>query len=332
MNINNEMDEETPKPRRMTACPLCGSNQTAVLYDGLADRWFGSPGRWRFDICRSCDLAFLNPQPTAQQLNESYRDYFTHQAPNKANEQNKNENPEPWLLAHAKKAYRFAMRPVERKRLAMRTMYISNLDQGHLLDVGCGNGLFLKCMKDLGWCVQGVELDIHSARIARDTYNLDVFAGTLADAGFPSDHFDCLTMSHVIEHLRDPRAVLAECLRVLKPRGMLVIATPNYHALGRYLFGKRWLGLDPPRHLLLFSRKSLERITDQAGFMNARTHTSGIRADMILNDMARIQSKRSNWRVRQGWYVFSQMFLLLELAANALFSNVGEDLILRAQK
>jgi 2-polyprenyl-3-methyl-5-hydroxy-6-metoxy-1,4-benzoquinol methylase len=303
-----------------------------MLYKGLIDRWLGSPGRWSFEICSECDLAFLNPPPTTDQLSRAYADYFTHQTPTVTNTSNKARKWEPWILTRIKKTYRFALKPVERRRAEMNAMYTSHLAPGSLLDVGCGNGLFLKQMRDMGWQAQGVEPDARSAKIASDCYGFKIYIGTLHDAGFPYNCFDCITLSHVIEHLRNPILVLSECLRILKPGGMLVITTPNFRSFGHFLLRKRWLGLDPPRHLLLFSSKSLELAAHKAGFLHVQTHTSEVRADMIFSDIIRIQTNRPQGNLKKGWYLLSQLFLLAELAANSLGLNAGEDLVLRAQK
>jgi SAM-dependent methyltransferase len=73
-------------------------------------------------------------------------------------------------------------------------------------------------------------------------------------------------MGHVIEHLHDPAAALAECRRVLRPGGMLWVATPNLDAPGHRRFGPDYVQLDPPRHLVLFTRRSLAALLERAGF------------------------------------------------------------------
>ena len=326
------MDEEMTGQSSAITCSLCGSNRRGTLYKGLTDRWFGSPGMWGFDICRGCNLVLLSPSPTAEQLNRAYAGYFTHQVPSKAVGKSTNGGSKPWLVVRAKRAYRSAIRAVDLERSEMRSMYTSDLAPGRLLDIGCGNGLFLKRMSDVGWFVQGVEPDPQSARLASETYGFEICTGTLQDAGFPSNQFDCITMSHVIEHLRDPLAVLAECRRILKPGGMLVITTPNHQCLGHRLFGRRWLGLDPPRHLLLFSRKNLELIAHKAGFSCPKIWTSAVRADAIFNDMVRVQTGRLDKSLKRGWYSLGQLFLLLELTVVSFWPTAGEEIVLKAQK
>jgi SAM-dependent methyltransferase len=72
-------------------------------------------------------------------------------------------------------------------------------------------------------------------------------------------------MSHVIEHLHDPVATLKACARLLAREGLMYIATPNLDARGHAIFGPHWIGIDAPRHLVLFTWDSLEEAARAAG-------------------------------------------------------------------
>ena len=75
-----------------------------------------------------------------------------------------------------------------------------------------------------------------------------------------------MTLSHVIEHVPDPVAMLRGCRRLLRRGGQLVVATPNSESLACARFGRDWLHWDPPRHLVLFERASLAHVAREAGF------------------------------------------------------------------
>jgi SAM-dependent methyltransferase len=122
-------------------------------------------------------------------------------------------------------------------------------------------------MEGLGWRAQGLDPDSAALAGAREA-GLSVTQGTLADLDAPehAGAFYAITLSHVIEHLHDPAADMRRAHRLLRPGGLLWIATPNLEALGHRRFGRDWLGLDPPRHLVLFTRASLERLLRSAGF------------------------------------------------------------------
>jgi SAM-dependent methyltransferase len=130
---------------------------------------------------------------------------------------------------------------------------------GRMLDVGCGNGRFLTSMRRFGWAVEGVEFSEAGVTAARLS-DLKVHHGDLASAGFADDSFDLITARHVIEHIPEPHPFMAELVRVLRPRGRLVIETPCSTALGRQWFNTHWYANDVPRHLFLFSPANLERL------------------------------------------------------------------------
>jgi SAM-dependent methyltransferase len=161
-----------------------------------------------------------------------------------------------WLFPKRRWGAEMTVRHLPRKRKGLAP---------RLLDVGFGRGEFLRSMREHGWQVKGLEPD-HGAVEAARAEGLDVEQGLIDDAPYPSESFDAITLSHVIEHLHDPVASLTACNRLLKAGGVLWIATPNIASRAQRRFGRDWFGLDPPRHLVIFTRKSLERALRRTGF------------------------------------------------------------------
>jgi SAM-dependent methyltransferase len=118
--------------------------------------------------------------------------------------------------------------------------------------------------------------------------------GALKEQALPDAHFDVILMSHVIEHLPDPLDELIECRRILKPSGSIVIATPNARGLGHLAVGRHWLGLDPPRHLQIFTAKALTRLLAMSGFrpLQVRTH-AGVAASWMVASQWRRDAEAS---------------------------------------
>ena len=144
--------------------------------------------------------------------------------------------------------------------------------RARVLDVGCGSGVVLARMKSFGWETCGVEVDLNAVNAAR-ARGLDIRHGQLAEINFPENHFDAVHLSHVIEHVYDPAALLRECHRVLKPGGTFIMLTPNT-ASGHRRFKSAWLNLDPPRHLILFNRRNFRSLAEAAGFKIVPADTS----------------------------------------------------------
>jgi 2-polyprenyl-3-methyl-5-hydroxy-6-metoxy-1,4-benzoquinol methylase len=142
------------------------------------------------------------------------------------------------------------------------------------LDVGCATGMLLEYMRDRGWTVQGVELCRESAEHGIRAKKLDIFIGTLEQAGFPDSCFPVIHFSHLIEHVPDPRAFFLEVRRILVPGGYVVVVTPNIDGLQARLFRERWRSAIAD-HLTLFSTKTLRTMLVATGFQVLQTVTWG---------------------------------------------------------
>ena len=141
--------------------------------------------------------------------------------------------------------------------------YVSD---GRLLDVGCGAGTYLGEMRALGWATSGVEASVQAARICERATGSTVFAGSFLDHTFEAESFDVVTMFHVLEHFRFPRAALAEVQRLLKPGGQILVEVPNASSLAATLFGVDWFAWELPRHLYHFTPEALVRLLSDCGF------------------------------------------------------------------
>lgn len=263
-------------------CPVCCSVKRELLYQGLTDRvFFCAPGEWTLYRCQECGSAYLDPRPTPDTIGLAYSKYFTHDCDDRGNLQNLN-----WfrrikrVLANGYLNYRFGtnyhpssplgvfaalMFPGKRAVLESQGRNLPIHGMGRLLDVGCGNGSFLELARCAGWEVVGVDPDPEAVAVARNR-GLDVRQGDVSVLDPSKEQFDGITMSHVIEHVHNPRITLALCHQLLKPGGWIWIETPNLSALGHICYGANWRGLEPPRHLVLFTRSSLQYALEITGF------------------------------------------------------------------
>ncbi len=260
-------------------CPLCHQGGE-VLYQNLHDRLFGAAGLWNLFQCRNpqCGLIWMNPMPLEEDLYLAYETYFTH-----------DENQESkvrkvcLLIYNIFNSFAGIFSGLSQHKKAMQSLFLGDLSPGKLLDVGCGDGRFLNEMRPRGWQVEGVEIDPQAVQVAREKYKLNVQMGDLEKVRYPDDSFDAITLRHVIEHLPNPVATLKECRRILKPGGRLVVVTPNTKSWGHTLFGRHWLGLDQPRHLMIFSPASMSLCANTAGLKNIQIHTSAANAETVFS-------------------------------------------------
>jgi SAM-dependent methyltransferase len=161
-----------------------------------------------------------------------------------------------------------ALQPKRRSKIAAEMRQLPKVWSGaSLLDLGCGDGQFLEWARSAGWRAVGVDPDPKAVAVARSR-GLDVHLGSIDELDPAQQQFDMITLSHVIEHVCNPIAVIKKCHRLLKTNGRIWIETPNLDSIGHTIFEAHWLGLDPPRHLVLFTRSSLQAILQQAGFID----------------------------------------------------------------
>jgi SAM-dependent methyltransferase len=157
---------------------------------------------------------------------------------------------------------------------------------GRLLDVGCGAGTFLRAAARAGWEAVGVEVSKPAAEHNRAA-GFDVFNGELAAARYPEGHFDVAVASEVLEHVPEPREMLREILRVLRPGGLLWATTPNGRGLSARALGLGWSAVSPPEHLHLFSRRAARSLLAEAGFGSVRVVTEGANPVELLRALRR---------------------------------------------
>ena len=329
-------------------CFLCGT-EGLLLYQKMRDKLFDAPGVWAFLRCPRCGLVWLNPRPIPEDIWKIYNIYHTHLA--------KDGKPR---LASLRKRIKYAtlassfgyeglvskgsskwigtvlgLFPPLRELVGFSIRWLNGSHKGKLLDLGCGKGSFLATMRDLGWDILGVEIDAQAASVAQDHFGVPVVKSPLEKAKFPADSFDAVTITHVLEHVHDPIGLLKECLRVLKPGGRLVVVTPNAESLGHRIFKRSWRGLEPPRHLCLFSMQTLRICTERVGAQVKILRTSARSACFIWkasnlirreNELPVSSPPRLNLSLRFGGMAFQ----LLEHGLQSFQRNIGEELILIA--
>lgn len=133
--------------------------------------------------------------------------------------------------------------------------------ESRILDVGCGNGVFLIYLQRTGFNnLLGIDSylpnDIHYDN------GVSLLKKRINDL---DEKYDLITLNHSFEHMPDPFDVMQTLYRLLKPSGLLLIGTPVIGFAWRH-YGINWIQLDAPRHFFLHSRKSMKMLSVQNGF------------------------------------------------------------------
>ncbi|MGD9271296.1 MAG: class I SAM-dependent methyltransferase [Syntrophobacterales bacterium] len=231
----------------MTSCFLC---------QGSEFRPFIREGQWQYVRCLNCSLIFLEPQPSSSFFQDHYQSYLP-------------------VHPHEIKRWRRLMAQVFAKsgKLIEQIMPVP----GRLLDVGCGYGFFLEEMVQRGWQAEGIEISATGRGYAREKLELNVSGRPLPRPDWQDNCYDVVTLFYVIEHLPDPKGVLREIHRLLRPGGLLLLRWPHTAPIVKLL--RPWAGrlklYQAPSHLFDFSPVTLYKILDQTGFQEIRTTVCG---------------------------------------------------------
>jgi 2-polyprenyl-3-methyl-5-hydroxy-6-metoxy-1,4-benzoquinol methylase len=249
-------------------CDLCGVDQAEHVAE-LHDYWHGEAGTFTVVRCRQCSLHYLNPRPTEAGMARFYPgDYYAYAARPAAVTTTRSRikrriRASRWLSAFASTvpAFRDAARDAQ-----IRDDIPEWIPPGAVLDLGCGSGLALDLLKDMGWRTTGLEPHPQAADVARRSGH-EVFCQSATAPLPPGRTFDLIIVSHVLEHVHSPTRMLTQVRPLLTPgTGRMVIEVPNLESLFTPLFQGLATAFDSPRHLYMFSPITLEQLLTRAGF------------------------------------------------------------------
>ncbi|NPV86388.1 MAG: class I SAM-dependent methyltransferase [Anaerolineae bacterium] len=124
--------------------------------------------------------------------------------------------------------------------------------EGNVLEVGCGMGDLLAWFPH-AYRTYGVDVNLWALLLARKNVPQAQFLRLLAEDLdiFPESYFQIVIAKHIVEHLHDPFAVIGKVSRLLKPGGLLLMATPNLDSPMRRLKKQNWIGYRDPTHISL---------------------------------------------------------------------------------
>lgn len=239
-------------------CPCCASTESKLLYSGLGDRLFHTTKK-AFDLrkCAVCRVIFLSPAPSGPELARFYPVGYW------------------WQTTSAPRRVRLWHRLLETYRRVMMGGHVRKIrrlagnyrpNTARLLDIGCGDGVFLAACYQLPFLRVGLDQSLDALRAARQRGGLELVQSNVDALPFADESFAIITMFHVLEHIPDPHRSLRELRRLLQSDGRLVVQVPNVASLQARLLGLRWAGLDVPRHLANYSSANIRTLLERNGF------------------------------------------------------------------
>jgi 2-polyprenyl-3-methyl-5-hydroxy-6-metoxy-1,4-benzoquinol methylase len=229
---------------REVACLFCDVHEERLRF---------RDGDYRVVECERCGHVYVNPRLPSERLHEMYQEEYW-------NSERAKEFGYQQYLAEA---------PLYLRTYAMRSEVLQGYRDapGHVLDVGCAAGFFLKVMADKGWTTTGVEISAPMVDYARDSLGLaDMHRGDLLTVDLGEQRFDVISLWDVIEHLERPQDHLTRAHELLTDDGFLVLETQNVGSRFARLMGPKWQHYKHEEHLYHFHPESLGRLLDDVGF------------------------------------------------------------------
>ena len=172
----------------------------------------------------------------------------------------------------------YVWRDGQQRRLDMIVKFAGERIKGRVLENGCGVGMYVEKMTELGGDVIGLEYDFDRARDAKmNSEKIINAAGEFLPV--PPSTFDLILSHEVIEHVQDDHAAIAEMIRVLRVGGRVVIFCPNRgypvetHGIfwkGKYYFGNKLFVNYLPRflrdklapHVRVYTKRDMQKLFD----------------------------------------------------------------------
>ena len=232
-------------------CPSCGSDARSPLPQYSVEDWTTVK-------CSDCSFVYLSESPVYEALSEdlAWSKQFEKEAERRAK-----ETP---ILDWFDQKTRWRLHLFRDNEWD----YISNkVQSGNVLDIGCGpiNHIPEK------FTPFGIEIEKRAAEIAHQKMSEKGGAAVHLPAleglrSFEDNMFDGIIMRSYLEHETNPKDVLQEALRVLKPGGSIYIKVPNFATINRAVLARKWCGFRFPDHLNYFTIKSIKEMGENSGF------------------------------------------------------------------
>lgn len=239
-----------------SGCIIC-QGKTKLFFPDLFDDRYGAPGKYSIYRCVKCGFGTIYPILSKEKIGRFYARYYPLDRLDASQ-----------IIQSASVPNRFSTWLDGTDNIAHRYITCGS----SVLDIGSASGVSLLEIEKLGGNAFGVEPDPNAKKFAKEL-ELKVYTGFITDNPFPDIKFDFITASQVIEHDPDPKTFLEAVYKKLSSSGVVILSFPNFEALYRSIFGKRWIHWHVPYHCSFFTRKSIAILAETAGFKIAGIKT-----------------------------------------------------------
>ncbi len=234
------------------SCAICKKNNFEIIYEANFDvkkvnektfsaRRLPDQVHFRFVRCRICKLLFSTPILDQKIIEKLYQKSFV----------SYDEH-----IDNLNETYGYYLSQLEKY----------NVKKNNLLEIGCGNGFFLKEAKRQGYKnVYGVEPGKKSVDKALPDIKKNITIDIFREGQFKADFFDVITCFQTFDHIPDPNSFLKESYRILKKDGIILFLNHDEGAILNRVLGERSPIIDI-EHMYLFNKKTIKKIFKKHNF------------------------------------------------------------------
>ena len=228
-----------------TKCPFCGASEIKIQL---------KTPNWKIFACLVCTNAWTKPPPIGiDQINYEEKNFHS-----RFGFKEVSDMPYQWRKAVLMQA-----------RLVEKYLPIGS----SILEIGCGEGLFLRELSKRGFKVSGVEPSKTASEFARIS-GLNVIQGYFPDTHIPGS-FDAVVISQVLEHVPDPISFLRSS-GALAPNGYILLVQTNWRGLMPRIYRQHWYAWVPDQHYWHFTPKGLRLIFKELNWQVVKLEYSSL--------------------------------------------------------
>jgi SAM-dependent methyltransferase len=233
------------------SCPIC---------EGTAELWNRVKG-YQLERCLHCGFVFVNPRPDREEMSKYYRSIGGHC---------RADTISPGEVLERERF--FPNSTVDAARMIANTVRV--VEPGEpLLDVGSGYGFYSREALRRGFVVEALEIAPFERACTAELVGIEPLDVEFEDLPESPDRYGVVLMSQILEHAVDINEWVAKARRLLRKKGVLCIAVPNFASFLRRALGTRDPFIHPPVHLNYFSQRSAELLLAKHGFVVWRMET-----------------------------------------------------------
>ncbi len=249
----------------MNTCPVCNNSVWKIIY---------KIDKWDIKVCPTCKFSVIDPLPS----DETRKDDYSKDKVLERNFKKKNVFQKFSRLLKGTFA-RFTKR--NKSKIFFDNLAKSLPEGSKVLDIGCGDGSFLKLASSRFIC-SGIEISEYLANIAKTNKELRVITGNFLELGLGEEKFDGITLISLLEHISDPSGAITKCFDLLNNNGILLLKTVNFNSLNRIMRGRSWVGFRPPDHVVYFTPENISMLLKKIGFKSIKVSSWPLNDSMYI--------------------------------------------------